>query len=290
MRAAPRLRALSSARNRWAAIAEQEAQQQLGSPDYSINPSAAARGGRPGDRSSTGSANSGLGSSGRGGGGGGADGDGYHQAPGLTTSTSSSITFGGERRYSGGTIGIASMLGSLCTVPTGRSISDGGMDRRVSSVVGPREVPMEFAGLGASGGAWRRQSTMGPGIGGGRTGGVYPRWGAPVGGAAGSQRDVGGGGAGGGGGRGGEGVVDGAAAAAAGTSWSIDVGVDGSGGSKGEEREEHKSQIARASSPDGAPPGGDLTSSLPNQASPATAVQAPLAEAPRMDFPEVLPE
>lgn len=44
-----------------------------------------------------------------------------------------SATFGGDRRYSGGTIGIASMLGSLGTVSSGRE--EGDMAKRSSSVL-----------------------------------------------------------------------------------------------------------------------------------------------------------
>ena len=63
-----------------------------------------------------------------------------------------SVTFGADRRYSGGTIGIAAMLGSSGTVQSGRTMdnfSDGsGFDRRVSSVLsGPGTPPVSYTHL-----------------------------------------------------------------------------------------------------------------------------------------------
>lgn len=267
-------------RNRWAAIAEQEAKlglQESSQPGRSN--------GKAGDRSSTASTSSGPGSTGGGqrnsgtdsnvDGGGVGGGDGHQQA--LPHSNHSSLTFGGQRRYSGGTIGIASMLGSLSTVPTGRSISDGSMDRRVSSVLGTQETPPEFTALGNNGAAWRRQSAMGAPQPGGGFG--YPRWGAarangPRGAGSGEEAvDENGG-------------VEGglAVAAGAGARWSIDVGAEGTETSKEEQREETKSEVAAEgslakakASPDGRSPVRD-------------AGEASVAEAPAVVLPEALPE
>lgn len=262
------------------AIAEQEAQ--LGLQD-STQPGHSN--GRAGDRSSTGSTSSVPGSSGGGQRDGGAGGNGHRQA--LAQSTHSSMTFGGQRRYSGGTIGIASMLGSLSTVPTGRSISDGSMDRRVSSVLGTSETtPAEFAGLGRNGAAWRRQSAMGPrGTGGGGGGLGYLRWG-PVR-ASGSrgagwgeeivdeEGDI-------------EGSVAPGAGAGAGAEWSIDVGAERREVSKDEVHDAPKSEVTAEASP---------AKASPAKASPdgRSAVQdstdeASLAEAPPVMLPEALPE
>lgn len=281
-------------RNQWAAIAEQEAQ--LGLPDSTQlgrNSSAKA-----GDRSSTCSTSSGPASSGGGkrnsgtdstndGVGGGGDG----QAA-AAQSAHSSLTFGGQRRYSGGTIGIASMLGSLSVVPTGRSISDGSMDRRVSSVLGASETPPEFVALGGNGAAWRRQSAMGQPRGTGGGGGLgYPRWGGGVARASGLRAagwgeeivdEEGGieGGAGAGAGAG----------AGGGVGWSIDVGAEvREEASKDEQRhEEPKPGLTSEASPAEA---SAASASADGRSPVEDAAKASLAEAPLpVVLPEVLPE
>ncbi|CBJ33418.1 conserved unknown protein [Ectocarpus siliculosus] len=287
---------LQDNRNQWAAIAEQEAQ--LASPDRSSNVDKA------GDRSSTGSVTStGPGSAGGGGSGGGvgrrnsggADSNGNGGGgsglpppppPQLSGSSSSPTTFDGQRRYSGGAIGIASMLGSLGTVPTGRSISDGSIDRRVSSIISTSPgVPPEFPGLrdgsagasaggGGGGAAWRRQSAMGPATGAGPEFG-YPMWrggavrgaSVPLGGAGWGERTAGDG----------EivseataaakaqGIPPAPAAAGSATGWTIDVGGGGVAGEvKAEEADsEEQQQGGGEERPEGGVEGQALPEALP---------------------------
>lgn len=200
--------AAAPTRNQWQDLAEQEAQ--IAFPDDSLasgNLASANHNIIPADRSSMSSSGQGSGTVG----GrprsvplpGGAGGTYYYNAYNNGNSATgagrprplASSAFGGQRRYSGGTIGIASMLGaqlgSLNTVSTGRSISDGGIDRRVSSVLGDRRSSPDFgaaaaAGSGSgngnhvnNGAAWRRQGGTGAVTGGGLVGGFgHPRWGS----------------------------------------------------------------------------------------------------------------
>ncbi|CAN0410367.1 unnamed protein product, partial [Ectocarpus fasciculatus] len=276
---------LQDNRNQWAAIAEQEAQ--LASPDRNSNVD------KTGDRSSTGSvSSSGPGSAGGGGGGGGggrrnsggADSNGNGGGgsglppppPQLSAASSSPATLEGQRRFSGGAIGIASMLGSMGSVPTGRSNSDGSIDRRVSSIMSTSPgVPPDFAGLrdgsggGAGGGAaWRRQSAMGPATGAGADFG-YPKWrggavrgaSVPLGGAGWGERAAEG-----------EEMANEATAAAkakaippppaaagATTEWTIDVGVGGVSREvkAGEVGSEEQQQGAGGEQQEERPEGGD---------------------------------
>eukprot|EP00752_Nemacystus_decipiens_P003083 g2855.t2 len=293
-------------RNRWAAIAEQEEQF-----DFQAESAQPGRiNGKAGDRNSTGSTSSGPGSSGGGkrnsgtdsnvdggGGGSGWGGDG-HQRQALPHSNHSSLNLGGQRRYSGGTIGIASMLGSLSTVPTGRSISDGSMDRRVSSVLGTQETPPEFMALGNNGAAWRRQSAMGAPRAGGGGGLGYPRWGAargpngPRGGQTGWGEEMDEKGGGGGGGESGLTAVAGAGAAR----WSIDVGAEGrTEFSNDEQHEEAPEPSQAAAAAAGSPVEGNgkrKAKSSPDGGSPVRdAAEVLLAgEASPIALPEALPE
>eukprot|EP00903_Cladosiphon_okamuranus_P016576 g15291.t1 len=293
-------------RDRWAAIAEQEAQLGLQvSAQLGRNP------GKPGDRSSIGSTSSSVGGGGRYSGTDsnfdGGDGQGYQQQA-LPHSNHSSLTFGGQRRYSGGTIGIASMLGSLSTVSTGRSISDGGMDRRVSSVLGTQETPPEFMAMGNNA-AWRRQSAMAvPRAGAGEGGLGYPRWGSaaratngPLGGAgweeeAAAER--------GGGVEGALAVTAGAGVGGgvgSGAGWSIDIGVEGGDGEVsrgGDQNKDPSLGVAAEDSPvEDSPVKGKAEASSSALASPGDgrspvrdAVKSSVAEASPVAVPEALPE
>lgn len=99
----------------------------------------------------------------------------HHSLGGGPTDTdiarSASVTFGVDRRYSGGTIGIASMLGSSGPVRSGRTMDDfldgGGFDRRVSSVLSGPGTPPDITAFGSSvaGGMPIRQSSAGAGTG-----------------------------------------------------------------------------------------------------------------------------
>lgn len=280
-------------RNQWEAIAEQEAQLAAAADD-SLAGSANSR---PGDHNSTGSTSSGPGSSCGGGrpynaGGGGLA---------LPLSTPSATTAArGQRRFSGGTIGIENKLGSVAPVPTGRSNSDGSMDRRVSSVLSNPGTPPGFAGLGISininnngGGvsaAWRRQSAMGQASG-FVSGFGNPRWGVVR--ASGSDpRGMGE--------WGGEAVDEGggakgappAAPTLAAGGRPVDAGADGGGGGLTKEQEVAIAQAspAKASSPEdlsfeASPP----DASLAEASSPPDAT-APGAEALSEGLPEASPK
>lgn len=68
----------------------------------------------------------------------------------LETGRPLSATFGLDRRYSGGTIGIASMLGSLGTVISGRMGADSATVSRTNSFVSVPGTPPGYAGAGRS--------------------------------------------------------------------------------------------------------------------------------------------
>lgn len=143
-------------RNEWKIIAGQEAEERSG--------------GQQGDRSSVGSSNSapGMGMGigvgvgvGVGVGGGGV----RNGAAEFDTGRPLSATFGIDRRYSGGTIGIASMLGSLGTVISGRMGGESGVGSRASSILSGPGTPTDhpgasFAGLGAT----RRHRSVSAGV------------------------------------------------------------------------------------------------------------------------------